>query len=253
MPSVTEILDMLAKPALVPWAVGLAVKYCEAHAGEEGVFSAAKTEYRSASDAAMDIGSVVHHAIESHCAGCQPDFSGLDGENREKALVSYQSFLAWEGSHSVRWLGSEIAVRNSRFYAGKLDALANVDGVDMIIDVKTSNAIYNEYFIQLAMYQAALEWTRQNPSEYLDTYKMPHKMQYHGQFSHQPEAAVLRVPKDGGAAEFKTMSFEKLREKQLAGFAACVLYYGESARRLKGNKVTAAEAWEYFGGEMQCF
>lgn len=240
MPSVTEILGMLDKPALKQWAVDCAIRCIE----NGGTLDEAKFAWKNRD--ALDVGSIVHHAIESHIAGYKPDFSALDGENLSQALASYKSFEEWEGSHSVRWYANELTVSLPPLYCGTLDALANIDGVDYILDFKTANGIYNDYWIQLAMYHRAFEHLRQNPMEYLDKMKMPHRSEFHGKFEHRPSFGILRLPKDGSPAEWKTKSFDDMRDFELGGFLACGLFYAFSKRRLQNNKVSAADCAKLF-------
>ncbi len=98
-PTITTILDILNKPALVQWSANLTVQYIEAHLGEmnnekaiEYHLKKAKTAYREISKKAMDTGSVVHDAIHAHLSGVKPD-DILKGSDR--AENAFLAFLEW--------------------------------------------------------------------------------------------------------------------------------------------------------------
>jgi len=103
-PSVTEILNILAKQALIPWAVNSTVDYFQDNLKDlrnpelsveniEYIFKKAKTAYRTISKKAMDTGSLVHDAIECYLSGGKPEpiLEGNDG-----ATNSFLAFLEWK-------------------------------------------------------------------------------------------------------------------------------------------------------------
>lgn len=242
MPSVTEILNFMEKPALKQWAANCAVDFIRAG----GSLDEAATAWKLKSEDALDVGSIVHHAIEAYVDGRKADFSGLDGELLEQARKSFQSFLDWERENNVQWLASELTVARPPFFAGTLDALAIVNGEHFIMDFKTSAAVYNEYYYQLALYQTALEWTRRNPFDYLDSVRIQHASAYRGDFSHTPKIGVLRIPKDGSPAEWKTKSWKDVLEYRDGAILLMGAYYGIAKRRLKNNVVRAMDVLALF-------
>lgn len=70
-------------------------------------------------------------------------------------------FLEWVSEHDVKFLSSERMVYSKKHkYIGTLDIEAMVDGKHCIIDLKTSNNIYNTVRLQLAAYLKADEEER---------------------------------------------------------------------------------------------
>jgi len=69
-----------------------------------------------------------------------------------------EEFIKFEKKHAVGWLISEKIVGwQEHKVAGRVDALALVDGVLSLVDLKTSKQIDEGYFLQTAGYQASLE------------------------------------------------------------------------------------------------
>lgn len=70
--------------------------------------------------------------------------------------TAIQGFLKWAKENKVKFIHSERKIYSKKHkYAGTLDAEAMVNGKLAIIDFKTANAFYPEYFLQIAAYQQA--------------------------------------------------------------------------------------------------
>jgi hypothetical protein len=102
----------------------------------------------------MSIGTMVHKWVEN-------DFKGVRQElpvNAE-ARNAVQNYLEWKSQHDVDVIDSEFKIYSNYFdslpYAGTADADAKINGKRCIVDVKTSKAIYEEYWLQVAAYQSA--------------------------------------------------------------------------------------------------
>lgn len=103
LPSITEILSILNKPALTQWSANETVAYLRDALPElrteditddriEYIFKKAKTAYREISKKAMDTGTIVHDAIECYLSGGKPeDILG----NNDKATNAFLAFLEW--------------------------------------------------------------------------------------------------------------------------------------------------------------
>lgn len=152
--SVTTVTGILDKPALKAWACR-----CMADEIAQGVSpDDAVNAYERASEHAMYIGSKVHRAIQAHIYAKRRLRITHDHGQIQKA---YEAFLDWEKSSGVKWLESEVRVCNKhQGYAGRLDAIAEIDGVKYVIDFKTANACYPEYKMQIAAYCGALNIER---------------------------------------------------------------------------------------------
>lgn len=162
IPGVTTILQVRQKPFLLPWAVKVCSEYIsgkwEANRGysEEDIsriLLEGKRAYKNIAKDATDVGSIVHSLIEQHICG-----DALAIPENEEVKKSFQSFLDWESERKPKWLESELVVYSPKHkYAGTMDFLAKIDGKITLGDFKTSKMISEEYFLQLASYQNALE------------------------------------------------------------------------------------------------
>jgi len=159
-PSVTGILEVINKPALIGWAVKCCAEYLEDNL-EIGkpvdelvklrLIKEMKGAHRRKSGDAADIGSIVHRFAEEYVQGKDPSLP-INPQARQAA----ESFLDWMSQHHVRVLSSEQRIFSRRYwYAGTMDLEAEVDGALTRADFKTSNAIYPEMFLQLAGYDIA--------------------------------------------------------------------------------------------------
>jgi hypothetical protein len=160
-PSVTGILDIIAKPALLPWGLKMAGEYLDANL-KPGVpideiqkaqlIKDMKQAHRKKSGDAADIGTLVHSFCEQSLTGQKPHLPV-----NPAARLSCESFLDWVSQHHGKVLHAERKIfSRAHYYAGTVDLVAEIDGALTVADIKTSNAIYPEYFLQLAGYDIAL-------------------------------------------------------------------------------------------------
>ena len=137
-PSVTEILRIVAKPGLVAWAnsMGLAGK-----------------STKDESQRIAGIGTEVHARIEQYFKEGTSIFEGATAE----ALPSLHLFNNWIQKHKIEPILIEESMISPKLgYAGTIDLLAKVDDKLTLIDFKTSNRIYEDYFAQLCAYKRLL-------------------------------------------------------------------------------------------------
>lgn len=135
-PSVTEILSIVAKPGLVAWAnnIGLAGK-----------------STKDESQRIAGIGTEVHARIEQYFK------EGITEAITAEALPSLHLFNNWLQKHKIEPILIEESLISPKFgYAGTIDLLAKVDDKLTLIDFKTSNRIYKDYFAQLCAYKRLL-------------------------------------------------------------------------------------------------
>lgn len=163
LPSVTTILNVIAKPPLIPWAKKItAEKFrdelldriaegVDIHVGWiDDVFQAAKKRPDEIRDEAADFGNRAHILLEELLNGEEPEIP-------EEMLPVFDSFNAWRNRQRLDIELSETMVYSEQYhFAGTLDALARRDGLRIAIDWKTSNRIYDEYAAQVAAYSRAL-------------------------------------------------------------------------------------------------
>lgn len=163
LPSVTSIVGVIDKSGpLMGWAVKNVLAICrgaiepDAAYPEiylEQVWSSASKSYRQVRDAAADLGTEVHNALEvSRKSGLV-----LPPES-DQARACFDAAIGWLGQHNVRTLEVEKRVYSRKHkFVGTFDELAEVDGKLSIIDWKSSKGMYAEYFLQTAAYVMAVE------------------------------------------------------------------------------------------------
>jgi hypothetical protein len=159
VPSVTGVCALLAKPALIPWAVNSAIAVCQESIAPgvehsqlflEEVFRAAKSAHRGIKSDAASKGTNIHKDIERGL---------LDSDGTEAlsgSAIAVKKFLDDEGVRHLE-LERRIYSRVHRF-SGTLDLLGqDKDGRLVLLDYKTSKSIYPEFRLQTAAYCKALE------------------------------------------------------------------------------------------------
>ena len=155
--SVTGILGCLNKPALVFWAANVVADYLKGRldAGETitaEMIEEARKEHTRKKQEAASIGTQVHEWAEQYAK------APIELPTDEKVLNGVIGFLKWVKQHKVRFLASEQIVYSRKYnYVGIMDAEAVVDGKRRLIDFKTSNRLYDEYYLQVAAYRQAVE------------------------------------------------------------------------------------------------
>ncbi len=154
---VTTILGMYDKSgALVTWATELYRDFLLERLGggitEEHIYEGCVLHNKRKEEAA-DIGTQVHDWIEAYIKKEDPEMP----ESRE-AQIGVGAFLDWVSVNKVKFLSSERVVYSKKYnFIGKMDIEAKVNGKLCLIDIKTSNGIYNTYSMQTAAYARADE------------------------------------------------------------------------------------------------
>lgn len=175
-PSVTHILGVIGKPALVHWAANqereLVVEaaadlyldlantppmirpvYLTTLAGRMGTVRA----YRRTMERASAIGSQAHKRIEWYLRQQLGQDVGPEPKVDAPALLAFSAFQQWAASVDLvpRFIEQTVWSKTHK-YAGTMDLLADVNNVLTLIDFKTSKAIYGEAHLQNVAYQMAL-------------------------------------------------------------------------------------------------
>jgi len=153
-PSVTTILSVIAKPALVYWAGKVVAEEAvrRVSAGEElDVRSLASTPNKRRGDKA-DVGSIVHSVLEAYADGEQVAPEQVPSDARSYVC----SLREWLAEHNAEVLHSEATVIHQEpRYAGTVDAVMRLNGKTLLVDVKTGKGVYKEAGLQLAAYRYA--------------------------------------------------------------------------------------------------
>ena len=164
-PSVTNVLGVISKPALVPWARNVALQSVRETLTEymqmepsvidadwvASVIDRAKKKPDQVRDEAGDFGTQAHLLIEQIINGLEPDIP-------PEMQIVVDNFFGWRKESGLEISLTETMVYSAKYkYAGAMDALAYRDGRMVAIDWKTSNGLYGEYALQVAAYAKALE------------------------------------------------------------------------------------------------
>ena len=146
----------------------------------------AKGAFRRKTKEAAESGTIAHDYIKNFICGVeQPKELVLALKKDENAKNSIKAFNEWQKKHNIEWLASELVIGSSLHeFGGTLDGIAYVDNIPSLIDFKTSNQISEDYFLQTAAYQIALEEMG----------------------LHTLQRIILRIPKTG--KDFETVTIE---------------------------------------------
>lgn len=168
---VTGVLSVISKPALIYWAVGECLKHVEANLPlgialdeitKSNLLKEARYAHKRTSDQAAEIGSFVHQWAEDWIAGRNPEMPV-----NPKIKSSVTQFIKWTSNNDIKFIHSEKLVYSKKHkYAGTFDFICEIGGKRYIGDFKSSSAIYEEYWLQVAAYQQA--YLEEFPEEKID-------------------------------------------------------------------------------------
>jgi hypothetical protein len=155
LPSVTTILGIKDKPALVGWAkretAASAVRNLDvlsrmvAHGGAQAAVDWLKKIPDYQRDASAELGSAVHAAAEAIARG---ESGPIDEAVRPFVAAYRRDFLE---IFRPRFLALEAMVCSLRYeYGGTADAFAEIEGEIWLIDYKTGAGVYPDTALQLA-------------------------------------------------------------------------------------------------------
>lgn len=158
---VTTILGIVDKSrALVGWAVDLFRDFlldAEGKITEEMIFTGS-TLHEVRKQEAADLGTIIHAWCEQyikHKLG-QNDIKMPEMPEDKAVQVGVMAFLDWEKEHKVKFLSSERVVYSKKYdFIGTMDIEAKIDGKLCLVDLKSSNGLYNTVRLQTAAYVMA--------------------------------------------------------------------------------------------------
>ena len=221
VPSVTQILSIISKPALISWAANMCansiaealtpgIAYDELEI--QAIVEAGRRAHFNKKIDAGTIGSFIHKWVEQYIKGENPPMPINEGLKN-----SVLKFLEWVEKDKVKFLVSEQIIFSRKFrYTGTLDFICKI-GKDLYIgDLKTSSGIYSEMWLQTSAYRYARE--EEFPSE-----------KYKGQL-------IIRIGKEGDF-EIVKVSEKKIYEEMLVGFFSALKLYQtmEKLKEFKGK------------------
>ena len=176
-PSVTTILDVIGKPALMNWAAKVEREMvlkvgCDLHVDSANIKppmtgaawlltmnARLGKEKASAKELkkAGDIGTQCHELIEWTLKGELMYEAGPSPRISDAAQWAFMAWQDWRQAAKLKPIAVEqVVYSRTHHYAGTLDLLAEVDGVLTVIDWKTGKAVYSEAHLQNAAYRQAI-------------------------------------------------------------------------------------------------
>jgi hypothetical protein len=180
LPSVTNILGAISRPALIPWAASVERTLVSEAAADLYAAWAAQTvrpplprsaylttllstlgptrAHQRQLEQAGDIGSQTHKLVEWALRVRLGAEAGPEPVVCQEARHGFETFDRWAESVKLKPVLVERQVYSLEHgYAGTLDLLARVNGVLTVIDLKTSKAIWSENYLQVVAYQMAMQ------------------------------------------------------------------------------------------------
>ena len=128
--------------------------------------------YRETADAAADAGTIAHAMIEADLKGQDwrdaVDSRKVTPEAESLALTACEAWQEWRETVQFALLGSEVSlVSEVHQYGGTIDVAA-IKRKTAIVDLKTSNGVYQDHLIQLAAYGQL--WDEHHPDNPIGAY-----------------------------------------------------------------------------------
>lgn len=155
---VTTYLGIIDKSRpLIIWATELCrdfllEKFAMSTLTEEDIYRASTLHEEKKAEAGA-VGDEAHNWVEKYIQG-----ESVEMPERKEVQLAINAFLDWEAANKVKFLSSERVVYSKKHgYVGKMDIEAKVGGKLCLIDIKTSNGLYNSYLLQTAAYVRADE------------------------------------------------------------------------------------------------
>jgi len=161
LPSVTNVLSIIDKPALKHWSARMALtELYDADQFPADLDTAVKNHagaYARQARKRADIGTKAHTVAEALTSDL-PLPSSLSDEDEQFA----DAFLAWWSDTDPEPIVTEATVLDvERRYGGTADLFAIVDGIPTVVDYKTRGSgkpgVYQETWLQLAALASASE------------------------------------------------------------------------------------------------
>ncbi len=113
--------------------------------------------------AAADIGTEIHDWCERYVRHRlkEKGFDMPEMPEKQTVAIGVSAFLDWEKEHKVKFVSTERVVYSKKHdYIGKMDIEAIIDGDLCLVDLKSSNGLYNSVNMQTAAYAKADEEER---------------------------------------------------------------------------------------------
>ena len=163
-PSVTTVLSVISKPALIRWSRDVALDSVRAALSNwtssmtwvtpewiDQIISNARRLPDEKRDQAANFGNKAHELIDEIIQGKEPEVP-------QEMVPVVSGFEKWRRGAGLQISFTEKTVYSAKYkYAGTMDAVAHRGSRLVALDWKTSNGLYPENALQVAAYAKALE------------------------------------------------------------------------------------------------
>lgn len=205
LPSVTTILGMADKPALLPWAAGCGARaYArELAAGysHDVALERVRSSWTKERDEAIDVGTKAHSMLEAW-ARDEDVVADLDDELDATAHALYRRGVEHLGATGSTVIASEVALRGERdgmAFGGTFDLAIERDGCIWLCDWKTGKRVYGDSVVpQLAAYRELWRWVDRDFADTANEESIHHLRNWSGKIA---GALVLHLPVGGEVTE----------------------------------------------------
>jgi len=184
VPSVTNVIGMMDKPALPRWSAKMVaeraalMKHSLAKMEDGDIVDTLKAVPWQRSNRAADRGTSIHEYLEARLNDWEPEPLSEDAEPYRAAADDFMLHA------DIQVVETEITMFHP-LYAGTADFVARIDGTLTLGDFKTSKAIYDEAALQLAALWGC----------YTDQHGDP--VPWREGDGEMPELRVVRIGQDG--------------------------------------------------------
>lgn len=144
LPSVTTVLGIINKPALIAWANKI---------GLEGI------KYYDELRRTARLGSLVHSICEFYTSKTPIEWNEYSKEEIIKACTVSKRYFEWVSyQDQFKPILSEAPLISEKYqYGGCIDLLCMLNGKITLVDYKTSSSIYDTMISQVSAYKQLLE------------------------------------------------------------------------------------------------
>lgn len=159
----TTVLGVIAKPALIPWASNMAVEAIRKEwklnkpftkLEREAILEKGKHAHTAKKKAGGSVGTDVHKLIERWIKTGRMPAKKTDADT----VAMFENFVNWAIDNKVEFLFAEKMIYSEKYwYGGIVDFVCIMDGKRFVGDIKTSNGIYPEHFLQMGAYDICLQ------------------------------------------------------------------------------------------------
>lgn len=164
----TTALAVIAKPMLIGWASKMAVEHVRSNwkigqtytKGErDAILEDARHAHTAKKTAGGVSGTSVHKLVEDEINNAIKNTGGyMKKEWADQYEPQVKNFVLWAVKEKVKFLVTEKRIYSEiHWLGGIVDFVCEIKGKRYIGDIKTSNGIYPEHFLQMGAYDIMLE------------------------------------------------------------------------------------------------